>query len=200
MQYTYPLNIHFRLLAFAPRISMTDATGKEILYVEQKTFALKESIKVFDNEKAKNLLYTIKTDQIIDFGARYFFASADGKESLGSIQQDGMRSLVQAKYTVFDKKEHAVYSVKQTNPMIAILDTLINFIPYAGLITGFILNPTYALSAKENAEPELVMKKKPSFFESSFVITRTDKDFSDSEELLSLLSLLMVVQLERNRG
>ena len=44
------------------------------------------------------------------------------------------------------------------------------------------------------------MKKKPSFFESNFEITAHDADVSEEQELLLLLSSLMLVQLERNRG
>lgn len=200
MRYDYPLKIHFRFLALAPRISVTNATGNEILYIEQKTFALREAVRVFDNSKAKNLLYMIKANQILDFGAKYHFSTADGNQSIGSIQQDGMRSLFQASYSVFDKKDKQIYKVTQTNPMIAVLDSLLSFIPFAELLTGFILNPTYKLSETEQSEPLLFMKKKPSFLESTFTITRMNKDVSDEQELTMLLALLMIVQLERNRG
>jgi hypothetical protein len=43
------------------------------------------------------------------------------------------------------------------------------------------------------------MRKKPSFFESSFEITNKS-DVSEEDELLLLLACMMVVQLEKNRG
>lgn len=199
MQYRYPLKIHFRLLALAPRISLTDAQGKELLYIEQKVFALKEAIKVFDNSKKENLLYTIHANQIIDFGAKYLFHTSDN-QILGSIQQDGMRSLYQASYSVCNKEEAPVYKVRQTNPLVGIVDSLLSIIPFAELITGFILNPSYSLVEHEGEQPVMVMKKKPSFFESEFEITIADDKLSTYEEILSLLTLIMIVQLERNRG
>lgn len=199
MQYSYPLKINFRLLALAPRISVTDASGKEFLYVEQKVFALKEAIKVFDNEKDKNILYTIQANQIIDFGATYFFYN-EKKDSLGSITQDGMRSLYQASYLVSNKKEEPVYKVIQTNPMVGLIDSFISMIPFADLVTGFILNPSYTLMSQDGDKPLIHMKKKPSFFESEFEVTLAEEGLSKDEEILALLTLIMIVQLERNRG
>jgi uncharacterized protein YxjI len=199
MQYTYPLKIHFRLLALAPRISLTDAHGKELLYIEQKVFALKEAVKVFDNAKEKNLLYRIQANQIIDFGATYFFHTANN-QSLGSVQQDGMRSLYQASYSVSNKKEEPIYKVIQTNPMVGILDSFLNMIPFAEFVTGFILNPSYTLMECNGDKPLMHMKKKPSFFESEFEITLDHEKLSKDEEILSLLTFIMIVQLERKRG
>ncbi len=199
MKYAFPLKLRFRLIAVAPRISVVDAQEKEILYVEQKVFALKEAVKVFDNSQDKKLLYTQQADQIIDFGARYYFRSANNHE-IGSIQQEGMRSLVQASYAVFDKKGKHSYNIVQSNPLIGALDSLLSIIPFVDLITGFILNPTYSVATKDTNDHIITMKKKPSFFESQFDITLLKEDLSEEQEILLLLSLLMIVQLERNRG
>ncbi len=195
----YPLKLNFKLIALAPKVSLKDATEKELFYVEQKVLALREAVKVFNNSTDKKLMYTMQANQIIDFGATYIFRDAKEKE-VGSIQQEGMRSLFQASYTVFDKNGPATFSIVQSNPMIAILDTIISIIPFAELVTGFILNPTYTIAKKDDQAPILTMKKKPSFFESNFEITAHDADVSEEQEILLLLSSLMLVQLERNRG
>ena len=160
---------------------------------------MKESIKVFDNEKEKNILYTIQANQIIDFGATYLFHTAN-KQNVGSITQDGMRSLYQASYSVSNKKEEPVYKVIQTNPLIGILDSIINIIPFAEFITGFILNPSYTLMDNNGDKPLMHMKKKPSLLESEFEITLAEENLSKDEEILCLLTFIMIVQLERNRG
>lgn len=199
MAYAYPLKLNFRLIALAPKISIKDASDKEILFVEQKVLALKEAVKVFDNEKDKNLLYTMQANQIIDFGATYIFKNVKTTQEIGSIQQEGMRSLFQASYSVLDKHGKQQYQITQSNPLLGVLDSLINIIPFAELLTGFILNPTYTVSHVENKAPLLTMRKKPSFFESNFEITRQEEVEKD-HELLLLLACLMVVQLEKNRG
>ena len=56
MSYKYPLNLSFKLIVLAPQISVKDANGKEIFYVKQKVFALKEAVKIFSDAKDNNLL------------------------------------------------------------------------------------------------------------------------------------------------
>lgn len=203
MTYKYPLRLNFRLIALAPKISIKDASDTEILYVEQKVLALKEAVKVFNNAKDKKLLYTMQANQIIDFGATYVFRDAQNNREIGSIQQEGMRSLFQASYIVMDTHQKHVYTIVQSNPMIALLDSVLSIIPFAELFTGFILNPTYTISkASSKGDPKasiLTMKKKPSFFESNFTLSK-DSDVAEGDEILLLLSALMIVQLEKNRG
>lgn len=194
----FPLHITFKLIAFAPRITVRDADQKTILYIEQQVMALKEAVKVYDNEHDKNLLYSMHANQIIDFGATYIFNDEKLNKEIGSVQQEGMRSLFQASYTVMNNSGKTLYQIKQTNPMIAILDSLINIIPFAELISGFILHPEYHVTKIDKNEPLLVMKKKPSLFESHFEVDTLND--SNKDALLVLLSLLMIVQLERNRG
>lgn len=199
MIYTYPLKLNFKLLALAPRLRVIDATGSEIFYIEQKLFALKEAVKVFNNETEKRLLFTIKADRILDFGARYYFHTPEGK-LIGSIQKEGVQSLFQASFTIFDANEQQLYKITQSNPWIAFLDSLINSIPFAEFVTGFILNPIYVVKGSDAQQSLARMKKQPSLFESQFAITLTQTDIKADHELILLLSFLMIVQLERNRG
>jgi uncharacterized protein YxjI len=199
MNYSYPLKLRFRLIALAPRISISDNKGQEIFYIEQKVFALREAVKVFNNSKEKTLLYTMKADQILDFGAKYYFRTPND-EVIGYVHQEGMRSLFQASYTVFDKNNEEVYKITQSKPWAALLDSLLSAIPFAELVTGYILNPTYNVTEKDKNDLALVMKKKPSFFEAQFEINSIKTDITKQHELLAILSLLMIVQLERSRG
>lgn len=195
----YPLQLRFKLIALAPRIKLTDATGQELFYIEQKVLALRESVKVFRNENSKELLYTMQANQILDFGAKYTFTDYQRKAVVGAIQQEGVRSLFQASYFVFDKHDTHAFKIVQSNPLIAILDSLISIIPFAELFNGFILNPVYKVYKSNSQETILTMKKKPSFFESHFEITK-DGTLDEEAERLLMLAALMVVQLERNRG
>jgi hypothetical protein len=199
MKLSYPLKLTFKLIAFAPRVKVLDAQGKEIFYIEQKALAIRESVKVFNTEKDKELLYTMQANQVIDFGATYSLRNAKNEKELGTVQQEGVRSLFQASYHVADTSGKEAFTIVQSNPMIALLDSLISIIPFAELVSGYILNPTYSIATSSSKKPILEMKKKPSFFESSFEITKKD-DIAEEQELLLLLACMMVVQLEKNRG
>ena len=45
--FQYPLQLRFKLIALAPRIIVTDASGQEVLFVHQDTFKLKEDIHIY---------------------------------------------------------------------------------------------------------------------------------------------------------
>ncbi|MFQ5407261.1 MAG: hypothetical protein ACE5FI_02420, partial [Anaerolineales bacterium] len=93
--YQYPLKLSFKIIAIAPQVKVTDATGQLVLYVRQKALALKESVKVYADEQQQRMLYEIKADRVIDFSANYAIMSADGR-SIGKISRKGAKSLWKA--------------------------------------------------------------------------------------------------------
>ncbi|MEP7291542.1 MAG: hypothetical protein ABI835_07145, partial [Chloroflexota bacterium] len=80
----YPLDLRFKLIALAPRIIVTDADGRDVCFVSQKTFKLKEDIQVFSDESKSVELYRIKANKIIDFSATYAFTDSTTGQSLGA--------------------------------------------------------------------------------------------------------------------
>ena len=48
--FQYPLNVRFKLVALAPRMIVTDAQGREIMFVSQKIFKLKEDIRIYRDQ------------------------------------------------------------------------------------------------------------------------------------------------------
>lgn len=201
MVYQYPLQVQFKILAFAPQMSLTDATGREIMYSEQKVFALREAIKIYNNQQEKKQIYGIKTQQVIDFGAQYYFyKSTDETSSFGSIKEEGFRSLFKATYTIFDKSDNPIFTISETNPWVSVVDSLINMIPYAGFLTGYFLNPSYQVMEAQSKKVTMILKKTPSFWERQFRIDIVDKKLSEENEIMCLLGIVMMVQLQKERG
>lgn len=198
--YNYLLQIRFKLLSFAPQISITDTDSKEVFYIEQKVFALREAIKIFNNQKEKKQIYGIKTQQVIDFGARYFFyKGADESTPFGSIKEEGLRTLFKATYQLFDKNDQPLFTILETNPWVSIVDSLINMIPYAGLLTGYFLNPSYQVKELNTGKTAMILKKEASFFECQFSIELTDKQLNSEKEIICLLGIIMLIQLQKDR-
>jgi uncharacterized protein YxjI len=54
-------------MALAPQLSVTDASGQQVLYVKQKLFKLKEAVNVFADAAQTRQLYTINADRILTF-------------------------------------------------------------------------------------------------------------------------------------
>ncbi|MEA5420202.1 hypothetical protein VB712_13305 [Spirulina sp. CCNP1310] len=194
-----PLTLTFKLFALAPQISVTDAQDQLVLYVKQKLFKLKEDIKVCSDRSQTQQLYSIKADRIIDFSAAYRFTNAQN-QALGSVKRRGLRSIWRAHYDIFgpDQTETPLYTIREENPWVKVLDGLLCEVPIVNFFTGFILNPVYLV---ENPEKTVVMRlsKIPTFLSRKFTVKQMDQ-LDDNRQITIVLSLLMMVLLERGRG
>src|SRR3972149_438649 len=83
----YPLNLSFKVMALAPQLSVTDASGQQIFYVKQKLFKLKEAVNVFADSAQTRQLYTINADRILDFSAQYHFSDDQGRPLMRLVKQ-----------------------------------------------------------------------------------------------------------------
>ena len=192
----YPLQLSFKHLALARQASVTDAQGNLIYYVKQKAFKLKEAVTVFADREQTRPLYSINADRVLDFSARYHFTDQTGR-SLGSIKRQGMKSLWRSHYEVLDG-EQTMLTIREENAWIKVGDALFSEIPIVGIFTGYVFNPTYIVT-RPNGAPLLRLVKRPAFLEGKFIIEKHG-DMNNEEETRAILSLLMMVLLERRRG
>jgi uncharacterized protein YxjI len=193
----YPLDLSFKLLALANQISVTDAQGNLLFYVKQKMFKLKEAVTVFADKEQMQPLFKINADRVIDISARYHLTDVSGRE-LGSVKRQGMKSLWRARYDIFDGQGSPAFSISEENPWIKVIDAVVGEVPIVGMFTGFVFNPSYVVKNKHDA---IIMrfKKQPSMFESKFRIESLIP-ISPEDEQRTILSILMMVLLERRRG
>ena len=59
---TYPIEFEFKIMALAPQFYVRDGAGRDVAYVKQKLFKLKEDITVFENASQTTPLYKIKAN------------------------------------------------------------------------------------------------------------------------------------------
>ena len=192
----YPIHLSFKLFSFSQQVTAHDATGVQLLHIKQKMFKFKEQVDVFRDSSQKQLLFRIAADRIIDFSANYSFTDASGN-SWGGVRRRGMRSLWAAHYEVM-QDGLVDMRIEEESPMKKVVESLLGEIPVVGLIAVYLLNPSYIVS-DPNGTPLLRLIKKPAIFEGKFVLEKLN-NFSEDDELRSLLSLVMVVLLERKRG
>lgn len=196
----YPLNLTFKIWTWAPnKVSVTDNQGKLLFMVRQKAFRLKEAITVYGDEQETKSLYHLKADRIIDFSARYSFTDNNGT-IIGAVKRKGMQSLWRARYNIFDSStdENPILTIQEDNPWIKVGDTLLSELPFVGLFSGYFFNPTYSVK-RPNGSVVMRLAKTPGFLSRLFTIKKVDQ-LSDREENQAVLSLLMMILLERRRG
>jgi hypothetical protein len=192
----FPLQMTFKLLAFAPQFLVKDAHGQPVAYVRQKLFKLKEAITVFTDEAQDQPLYQIKADRVIDFSPLYHFTDPQGL-ALGGIKRHGMRSMWKAGFDVLD---HDVthFSINEKSVMTRFLDGLFGQIPLIGLLSGYLFHPAYQVTRPDGT---LVaeLTKQPALFEGRFAAEQM-APVNEREEQQLLLALVTVLLLENARG
>jgi hypothetical protein len=194
----YPLTLTFKLWALAPQIFVRDPQNNVVFYVKQKLFKLKEKITVFGDEAQQTPRFYIQADRIIDFSARYNFTDLNGNQ-LGSVKRKGWKSFWKAHYDIFaPHSDQPIMTIQEENPWVKVFDTLFAEIPIIGMFTGYVFNPKYLVS-RTDGRIVMHLQKEPAFLSRIFTIKQVDS-LSDVEEKTALLSLLMMILLERQRG
>ena len=196
----YPIHITFKIWTLSPnRVSVTDNQGKLLFVMRQKAFRLKEAIVIYGDEKLTQPLYEIRADRIIDFSARYNFSDPQGTD-LGGVKRQGMKSLWSAKYDIFDRLAATtpMMTIQEDDPWIKVFDALFSEIPILGMFTGYVFNPSYTL-ARSSGMNVMKLSKIPGFLSRNFTIQKVDS-LDDRDEIQAILSILMMIFLERSRG
>lgn len=67
------LNIKMKLLDLSPQFYLSDLHGRQVGFIRQKLFKLKEAIELYTDESKTTLRYKIDADRIMDFSANYHF-------------------------------------------------------------------------------------------------------------------------------
>lgn len=196
-EFEFPITFEFKIGTLANDFIAKDANGRTIAYVRQKMFKFKEAIMIYTDDSKKHFLYKIDADRIIDFNASYEFTDKDN-EVLGSIGRKGMKSLWKANYEIFDPTKNSKYIIREENPWAKVLDVLLSEVPLLGIFTGYLFNPKFGVKTKDD-NTVARLSKQPSFFGRKFKLDKlTEIEDGDDERLM--LSLMMMVLLERRRG
>lgn len=192
----YPLQLSFKILAIARQLSVTDAAGSLVFYVKQKAFKLKEAVTIFADLEQTIPLYTINADRVLDFSPNYYVKDRSGAP-VGTVKRQGMKSLWKAHYEIADG-DGPPLTIQEANPWAKVLDGLLGEIPIVGMLTGYLFHPAYVV-VRQDGTQIMRLEKQPAFLEGKYIIEKM-VPLNEREETRVLLSLMMVVLIERYRG
>ena len=194
----YPLTLSFKILALASQATVTDASGRTVLYTKQRLLKFKEHVEIWTDKSQASRLADIKANKVIDWSARYFFTDAQGAQ-IGSVGRRGWRSLWKAHYEAFNPGDTSPdFSIQEENAWVKVLDGLLGEIPIIGMFSGYFFHPSY-MASRADGTPAMRLTKQPAFWEGRFQIEKLT-DLTPREELNLFLSFLMLILLERSRG
>ncbi|MBN8623766.1 MAG: hypothetical protein J0L47_11665 [Flavobacteriales bacterium] len=194
----YPLDFKFKITTLSSDFNITDRHGNYVAYVREKMFKLKEDVIVFNDESKSQELFRIKADRWLDFNASYSMTDLSTHKNFGRLARKGMRSIWKSQYDIIDGNEKIKFQINEDNAWIKIWDSFVGEIPIIGMFTGYFLNPSYTVKDASGKE-YFKLKKMPSLIGRRFQLDRLI-DIDDEDESLVILSFLMMVLLERERG
>ena len=193
----FPLRFSFKVLTPSNDFSVFDAQNREVAYTRQKIFKIKEAIQVYQSSNRQNLLYTINADRIIDFNAAYTFRDA-ANNVVGATKRAGMKSLWKTQYHTSDAAGQTVFTLHEENPMIALFNGLLESIPVISILSGYLLNPSYAIDDTQG-HTVFRLRKLPSFFERKFSLEKVGEATPEQEQL-ALLSVMLLMLMDGRDG
>lgn len=193
----FPIKITFKISTLANDFIVKDANESIIAYVRQKLFKFVEEVIVFSDESKTNQLYTIKANKWLDFNTSYFFTKADGSK-VGMVGRKGWASIWKARYEIYDENNAQDLLIREDNAWVKVGDALLKEIPVVNLFSGLMLNPSYSIT-RPDGTVVVRFKKDSSFFGRKFTVTKLN-EFESGEEERIVLSLMMLILLERRRG
>lgn len=193
----FPLQLRFKILALGAKVAVHDATGNLVYYFKQKAFKLKEAVTVYADEAQTTVRYRIAADRVLDISAQYHIEDSAGR-ALAVLERHGMRSLWRAHYEIH-RGGTPLFRLQEETPWIKVLDGLVGQIPVVGMLTGYLLHPTYVVTRSTDGITVLRVIKQPAFFESRYRVEQIAPLEPESMEL-ALLGALMLLLLERDRG
>ncbi len=196
-EYNFPIKLEFNIGTFSNDFTATDSHGNVIAYTKQKLFKFKEHVIVYADTNQTEVKFEIRADKWLDFNTSYAFTDKNGMP-IGRVLRKGWRSIWKAQYNILDHNDQPDCNIAEADPWTKVLDGLLSEIPILGIFTGYLFNPTYNVTRPDGT---LIckLKKDASFFGRKFTISQEDILQAGEEERV-LLSLMMMVLLERRRG
>lgn len=194
----YPLDFKFKITTLSSDFNITDKNGNYVAYVRQKLFKLKEDVVIYSDESKSKEFYRIKADRWLDFNASYSMTDLSNNRLFGRLSRKGMRSIWKSTYNIFDETDKQRFTISEDNAWVKVWDNMVGQIPIVGFFTGYFLNPTYTVKDEQGKE-YFKLKKMPSLIGRRFQLDRLI-DIDDEDESLIVLSYLMMVLLEQEKG
>jgi hypothetical protein len=191
---SWPLTFHFKFFTLAPKVIV-----REVIFVRQRLFKLREHVELFPNSTSQTKLGEIRADRWIDWSALYSSTDAAGA-GIGSIGRKGWRSIWRASYDVFNPGDkQPQFHLSEENPFAKFIDGIFGQIPLLGILTVWLFHPRYVAVAAGSRKPVMRLTKKPAFLEGRFELGRLAKHPA-REEMNLILAFFMLALLERRRG
>lgn len=200
----FPLTLEFKFSLFT-ELQVHDADGKLLAYVREKTFSVRDEVKVFTDSSRQVQTHGMRAQGFmagaLDWKAKRLIRRADGTE-LGALQAQGMKTVWGASYELLAPNGQQLFTIRDDHPWLGVLEGVIGAIPFVGdvvaMMFDYLVNPSYTVT-DASGQPAYRVFKKRSFLSRRFRVEELTPRSAENDELV-LMGLIQLVLRERERG
>lgn len=200
----FPLTLEFKFSIFT-ELQVHDADGKLLAYVREKTFSVRDEVKVFTDSSRQVQTHSMRAQGFmagaLDWKAKRLIRRSDGTE-IGALQAQGFKTTWGASYELLAPNGQPLFTIKDDHPWLGVIEGLIGAVPFVGDLVAmgfdYLVNPTYTVTDAGGQAAYRVHKKR-SLFSRRFKVEELTPRSPQNDELV-LMGLIQLVLRERERG
>jgi len=121
---------------FGGAFHVYDNIGNLLFYSKQKAFKLREDFRVYSDERQLEEVLTIKTPQILDFGATYNVQDATTGEAVGAIRRKGLKSIIKDEWIFLSNEGQEIGKLTESSILRALLSRRFPLVPQEYVISS----------------------------------------------------------------
>lgn len=137
------LIVEQKITAFVNRYAVYQATptgdkGPIVAFAEQKRFNLKEKVLFYSEEEKTNLVFSFRAEKVMDIHGRYFVEDSNG-QLVGCFRKEFAKSLLASTWTILDTADTPIFTVTETDQLLAGFRRYVGYIPFIGEFADFVM-------------------------------------------------------------
>lgn len=113
-----------------------DTKGPRIAFAEQKRFAFREHVTVWQNEDKSTPLFTIEAEKLLDVHGKFLIKDAGG-EVVGYCRKLFGASLLRSTWEVHDAHDALLFIAHEKSQNMALIRRIAEFVPFLTEVAGF---------------------------------------------------------------
>ena len=177
------LYIDQKITAFVNKYEVleADASGNKaglVALAQQKRLAFKEKVTFYNDEQKSVPVFSFRAEKVMDIHGRYFVEDANG-QLIGMFKKEFGKSLVISTWKVLNAEGNELFTVRESNEIIAAFRRFAGFIPLVGdlvdLIMMFFRYHFSFIDAKSGQE--VGKYQKVTLFRDHYALSMTDEAY-----------------------
>ena len=107
---------------FGGEFDIYDPGGNLVLHSEQKSFKLKEDMRLYSDKSRNYEILSIKARHILDIGATYDVTDSRSSQPVGALRRKGLKSIfARDEWLILDPQDYMIGMIQEDNLFLGLL-------------------------------------------------------------------------------